>query len=91
VVLSEATPGALLYFEWDKTSLFLITKFQGLNLRNLSHSIFQLGIWYLEFGIWDLINAEIYPVRSIVKFSPQSKMIFWNLPFERINKKLKNE
>jgi len=43
----------------------------------------------LVFGIWDLINAEIYPVRSIVKFSPQSKMILWNLPFERINKKLK--
>jgi hypothetical protein len=58
---------AFLYFEWDKTMLCKKNPSFKTQIPNAkAYSILPLGIWYLEFGILDLINAEIYPVRNIV-------------------------
>ena len=35
------------------------------NLKNQDWLYVPVGIWTLEFGIWDLMDAEIYPVCSI--------------------------
>jgi hypothetical protein len=34
--------------------------------RTKTCSISPLGIWNMEFGIWDLMDAENYPVYSKV-------------------------
>jgi hypothetical protein len=37
-----------------------------LNQVRMTFSICPLGIWSLEFEIWDLLNVEPYPVFTII-------------------------
>jgi hypothetical protein len=62
----------LVYFEWGKIMHSPIGPSPKPQLsRTLpeagkqSHFISLLGIWNLEFGIWDLMNAEFYLVLGI--------------------------